>query len=231
MEKERRALVVGNSDGIGFALTRRLLAAGWTVTGVSRRASVLADPRYEHAVTDVASTGYHGELDEIQHRRGPFELCVYCAGIGEPFDEAELARAAQVMRVNLVGATETATVVIPPMLRAGRGQFVALSSIGDTASAAAPSYSASKAGLSSWLGGLALALRSQGVHVTNVRLGFVDTKMAKSKVRPMIISVERAVDVVLECLQHKPARKTYPLAMQWLVTLFAFITTVRLWFS
>ena len=45
---------------------------------------------------------------------------------------------------------------------------------------AAPSYSASKAGLSSWLGGLALALRPRGVHVTNVRLGFVDTKMAKA---------------------------------------------------
>jgi NAD(P)-dependent dehydrogenase (short-subunit alcohol dehydrogenase family) len=30
------ALIVGNSDGIGLALTRRLLGEGWRVTGVSR---------------------------------------------------------------------------------------------------------------------------------------------------------------------------------------------------
>ncbi len=33
------ALVVGNSDGIGLAFTRRLLAEGWTVVGVSRQTS------------------------------------------------------------------------------------------------------------------------------------------------------------------------------------------------
>lgn len=30
------ALIVGNSDGIGLALTRRLIDGGWQVTGLSR---------------------------------------------------------------------------------------------------------------------------------------------------------------------------------------------------
>jgi NAD(P)-dependent dehydrogenase (short-subunit alcohol dehydrogenase family) len=34
-----RAVLVGNSDGIGLALTTRLLLAGWQVTGLSRSAS------------------------------------------------------------------------------------------------------------------------------------------------------------------------------------------------
>jgi NAD(P)-dependent dehydrogenase (short-subunit alcohol dehydrogenase family) len=33
------ALVIGNSDGIGLALTKLLLAKGWHVRGVSRSAS------------------------------------------------------------------------------------------------------------------------------------------------------------------------------------------------
>jgi NAD(P)-dependent dehydrogenase (short-subunit alcohol dehydrogenase family) len=36
----RRAVIIGNSDGIGYALTRRLLDDGWTVAGLSRSASV-----------------------------------------------------------------------------------------------------------------------------------------------------------------------------------------------
>ena len=231
MEKMRRVLVVGNSDGIGLGLTRRLLAEGFAVTGVSRRASPIDDATYAHAVLDVASPAYADALARLAEQRGPFAICVYCAGIGDAFDDGEIARASNVMRVNLVGATETAGVVLPPMIRAGAGHFVALSSIGDTANAAAPSYSGSKAGLSAWLGGLALALRPRGVHVTNVRLGFVDTKMAKSPVRPMMISVDRAVAIVMECLATKPARRSYPRAMELLVTLVSIVTSLRLWFS
>jgi NAD(P)-dependent dehydrogenase (short-subunit alcohol dehydrogenase family) len=212
VDESRRALVLGNTDGIGLALTRRLLGAGFTVTGVSRRASPVSDPGYDHTVLSVASPAYHEELAALQVRRGPFDVCVYCAGIGELFDGGELERAPEVMRVNLVGAVETAAIVVSWMVRAGSGHFVALSTIADGVSASAPSYSASKAGLSSWLGGLALALRTQapGVRVTNVRLGFVDTKMAKSPVRPMMISAERAAAVVWDCLKTRPARRTYP---------------------
>jgi NAD(P)-dependent dehydrogenase (short-subunit alcohol dehydrogenase family) len=46
MPPARRALVVGNSDGIGLALTKRLLADGWTVVGLSRRPSPLPAAAY-----------------------------------------------------------------------------------------------------------------------------------------------------------------------------------------
>ncbi len=226
--------MAGNSDGIGLALTKRLLAAGCTVTGVSRRGSPVSDAghqaAYHHAVVDVATPAYREELAALHERHGPFDSCVYCAGIGEPFDEGELSRAPQVIRVNVVGAIDTAAVVIPPMLAVGRGHFLALSSIRDAVNPAAPSYSASKAGLSAWLEGLALALRPRGVRITNVRLGFVDTKMAKSPVRPMMMSVERAVDIVCDALEKKPARRTHPIAMQLLVSLVGLITVIRLWF-
>lgn len=225
----RRVLVVGNSDGIGLAFTKRLLEGGWTVTGISRRTSSLADPQYHHEVMDVAADTYRDQLAALVEARGPFDTCVYCAGIGEFFDAAALGNDTKVVRVNLVGAMETAEVVLPSMIGRAAGHFMALSSIGDGTSPEAPGYAASKAGLSSWLGGLALAVRSRGVSVTNVRFGFVDTKMAKSKTRPMMVSVDRAASVLVDCLATKPARRTFPRLMQPLVTIVGWLVALKLW--
>jgi nucleoside-diphosphate-sugar epimerase len=49
----RRAIIVGNSDGIGLALTRRLMDDGWSVTGLSRSAGPLTDH-----VVDVTANDY-----------------------------------------------------------------------------------------------------------------------------------------------------------------------------
>jgi short-subunit dehydrogenase len=125
---------------------------------------------------------------------------------------------------------ETASIILPPMVAAGSGHFVALSSIGDgVLSAEAPSYAASKAGLSSYLAGLALALRPRGVAISNVRFGFVDTKMAKSRVRPMMISVTRAVDVIVGCLESRRPRVTFPRAMALAVHFLRMVALLALW--
>jgi len=226
----RRALVVGNTDGIGLALTRRLLGDGWAVAGVSRRASPLGETSgYRHSIADVATADYPPVLRTLLASEGPFDVCVYCAGVGDFLDVNDMAGEARVFGVNLLGAVETAAVVLPSMVAAGRGHFVGLSSIGDGVSRDAPSYAASKAGLSSYLEGLALAVRPHGVRITNLRLGFVDTKMARSKVRPFMMTTERAVDVILRCLRRRPSRLTSPkrmAALMWLVNLFV---AVRLW--
>ena len=227
----RRVLVVGNSDGIGLALTRRLVAEGSTVVGLSRRPSPVQGIGYHHVVADVAAPDYRAVLEALLASQAPFDACVYCAGIGELFDPHNLAREAEVVRVNLVGAIETASVVLPPMIAAGRGHFVGLSSIGDGVSSAAPSYAASKAGMSSYLGGLALALRPRGVQITNVRFGFVDTKLAKYPVRPFMITVERAAGVVIRCLERRPAQVTYPWRMGALVWFLDRLTSLRLWLT
>jgi NAD(P)-dependent dehydrogenase (short-subunit alcohol dehydrogenase family) len=229
----RHALVIGNSDGIGLALTRRLLGEGWTVTGVSRRAAPIEPTgAYDHSVLDVAAPDYRAALAALQTRRGPLDLCVYCAGIGDDFDAKDLSREAQVFRVNLLGAVETAEVVLPQMISARSGHFVGLSSIADEIRAPdAPSYSASKAGMSSYLAGLALALRRHGVYVTTVRFGFVDTKMAKSPVKPMMATVERAVDVLMRCLRTRPIQVSYPKTMGLLVRLLSWFSSIRIWFS
>jgi len=225
------ALIIGNTDGIGRALTTKLLDRGWTVTGVSRRAAVVEAPRFHGAIADVAGADYRATLEALQVARGRFDVCVYCVGIGDLLDLDRLAGDADVVRVNLVGAIETIAVVLPAMLAAGRGHVVALSSIGDGVSQGAPSYAASKAGLSSYLEGLALAVRSRGVQITNLRFGFVDTKMAKSPIRPFMISADAAADVIVRCLRKRPVRLSYPRRMAALVWLLGVVTSIRIWFA
>lgn len=215
----RTALLVGNSDGIGLALSRRLLAGGWEVTGISRSTSPITEPRYAHHVVDVTSEAYPALLSQLT-ARSDFDLCGYFAGIGELINPLDMRYEVHVVDVNLMGMVRTAAGVVPPMVRRGRGHFIGASSLADELlSGEAPSYHASKAGFSSYLGSLALTLKPTGVDVTNVRFGFVDTKMAKGDVKPLMLSVEQAADHIERCIQTRPRVHTAPRAVVPLVKL------------
>jgi short-subunit dehydrogenase len=227
----RHALIIGNSDGIGLHSTRRLLDRGWQVTGVSRRASPVRHAAYQHHVLDVSQCDYVEKLGAILGQ-GPVDTCIYCAGIGGPPDPKNLGSDVHVFEVNLMGALRTAEVVVPAMVAAGRGHFVVLSSLADVmVLPSAPSYAASKAALSSYFEGLGLALRPHGVAVSNLRLGFVDTKMARARLRPFMYTLDQAVDVVERVLRKRPLRLSRPLSMAVLVRLLAWFGGWRVFFT
>jgi short-subunit dehydrogenase len=205
-----KAILVGNSDGIGLATTRRLLAAGWDIIGVSRSESPITSTTYDHRVADVSDNKYSELIDELV-LKGSLDLCIYFVGVGELLDPLNMSGEARIIDVNLTGMVRTAAAVIPEMVKRGQGHFIGVSSLADELlSADAPSYHASKAGFSNYLGGLALALRPKGVYVTNVRFGFVDTKMAKGDVKPFMMSVEKAVNHLESCISNKPVCYTAP---------------------
>ena len=225
------ALIVGNSDGIGLHTTRRLLDYGWQVTGVSRRASPVVHATYNHHVLDVSQRDYVERLGAILGQR-PVDTCLYCAGIGGPLDPWDLRGDVHVFEVNLMGALRTAEAIVPAMVAAGRGHLVVLSSQADVlVAASAPSYAASKAAMSSYFEGLGLALRSHGVAVSNLRLGFVDTKMARASVRPFMYTLDQAVDVVESVLRRRPLRLTRPLSMALLVRVLAWLGRWRVFLA
>jgi short-subunit dehydrogenase len=207
------ALIIGNSDGIGLATTKELLRRGWTVVGISRSESPIKDPPYEHIVAEVQAGQYPVILQSVLEEAGSVDLCIYCAGIGEMLDPSNMEGEAEIFEVNLLGMVKTVSLVIPWMVKQGKGHIIGLSSVADEMlSPEAPSYHASKAGFSNYLEGLALALRPKGVHITNIRFGFVDTKMAQGAVKPFMMGVERAAQHVLACVEKRPIRYTAPWA-------------------
>ena len=63
------------------------------------------------------------------------------------------------------------------------------------------------------------ALRPKGFFVTNVRFGFVDTKMAKGNFKPLLMSVDKAVDHLIGCIKSRPVSHTAPKSVVPLVKL------------
>jgi len=223
------ALVVGASSGIGLALARRLVGRDWTVIGLARRTSELTDTRYTHVIGDVRAPDYRALLADSLGTNVP-DVCIYCVGIGKELDLRDLSAEADVFTSNLTGAVITAEVVIPRMLEARGGHFLGLSSQADVMTdGSAPSYAASKAGLTSYLEGLARACRPTGVAVTNVRFGFVDTAMSSGSMRPFMISAERAAELVDRCLERRPIRYTYPWRMAALLWLLRGVRRLMFW--
>lgn len=227
------ALVVGSSSGIGQALARRLADAGYIVVGMARRDAGIAHERYRHVIADVRAPEFRAQLTAVLDALGaPLDLCVYSTGIGHPLDVADMTHDADTFATNLTGLGITAEVVIPRMIAAKRGHLIGLSSQADRwIDGDAPSYSASKAGMSSYLEGLALACRKHGVAVTNLRFGFVDTAMAKSEIQPFMVTAERAAEVVLRCMRRRPIRHTFPRRMAVLLWLARIPRGIRILLS
>ena len=225
----KRILIIGCSDGIGLGSARKLLSDGWQVVGISRSRGPLEHPAYYHEVLDVGRPGFRAKLAEIVSQKGPFDTCLYCAGIGIGRDLSNLDKDVEVFQVNLMAAVETAAEIIPGMVKTGRGHFVVLSSQADCLIAPdVPSYAASKAAMSAYFEALALAARPSGVRVTNIRFGFVDTKMAKAPVRPFLRSTDWAVKIVVAALERKAIRVTRPRRLVPLVKLLRWLTDWRI---
>ena len=85
-----KALLIGNSDGIGLATTRELLKREWRVVGISRSESPIEDSSYEHIVAEVQDDDYSEKLKSVLLKVEPLDLCVYCAGIGERLDPSNM---------------------------------------------------------------------------------------------------------------------------------------------
>lgn len=207
----KKALIIGNSDGIGLGLTEELLNREWEITGISRSKSPIKDQFYRHIISEVQKEKYIEDLESVMQNINPLDLCLYCAGIGELLDINNIEKDIKIFEVNLIGMVKTVSCVIPEMVKRGKGHFIGISSVADKMlSLEAPSYHASKAGFSNYLEGLGLALRSKDLNVTNVRFGFVDTKMAKGDKKPFMMTVNKAVEHLLICIDKKPIRYTAP---------------------
>ena len=223
----RTALVTGASSGIGAALARRLAADGVSVALVARRESALRGLADEiraaggtasvHAidVSDPAATvaGVRAADDAL----GGLDLVVANAGVGKGIWGGKLTfeDCADVLAVNVAGATATLCAVLPRMVERRRGHLVGVSSIASVRGIPKlAAYCASKAYLSTFLESLRVDLRRTGVRVTDVRPGYVRTAMtADNASMPFLVSAEDAAERIWKAIRGRRSVLTFPLPM------------------
>jgi len=178
-------LVTGASRGIGAAVARHAADRGATVTLVARTAEpleILASTLKGRALpADLADPAQRdGLVARAEEAGGPVDVLVNVAGadgVGSTLSiEADTME--QLFQVNLLAPAELCRQALPGMVARGRGHVVNVSSGFSTVVVPGlVSYSASKAGLSHFTGGLRQELRGSGVGTTLVELGPVRTGM------------------------------------------------------
>ncbi|MGM0441144.1 MAG: SDR family NAD(P)-dependent oxidoreductase [Elusimicrobiota bacterium] len=218
----KKALLIGNSDGIGLATTKRLLKKGWEVTGISRSRPDIDSRNYSHTVKQVQEKDYGKVLKRVVSDFKPVDLCIYFVGIGRLVSFDKIEQQVELLEINLMGMVKTTSVIIPHMMENGAGHFIGISSMADVLlDPNSSGYHASKAGFSTFLEGLGLAIKPKNIDVTNIRFGFVDTKMARGSVKPFMMSPDKAVDHIMKCLEKKPVSYSAPRLVMPLVKLRA----------
>ncbi|WP_447971009.1 SDR family NAD(P)-dependent oxidoreductase [Nitrospira sp. M1] len=228
----QKILLIGNSDGIGAAVTRALLARGDQVVGISRSASPLGDTGPRHEILDVTSPEYPNLLQRVLTEEGPFDVCIYCAAIGSELTLPDLSREAQVIEVNFTAMVRTFSALIPVWISRSNGHFIGLSSLADDFyNQAAPSYTASKAGFSNYLVAMALKLQEHGISVTNIRFGYVDTKLPGNARKPLMMSTEQAAAHILHCMNTRPIQLSVPKLAGAILQSLRWMQSLRVWIT
>lgn len=173
MTEARRVLVTGASSGIGLALARRLLAAGYAVLGAARGRVEL--PGLHWLPLDLTQPE---SIAACAAAAGPLQALVNCAGMPGlgAIEELSEAHLRHVMQVNFQGPLALTRALLPGFRRQGGGRIVMVSS--SLAAAALPiygAYCASKAALEAAGEALRHELAPFGVAVRILRPGLVAT--------------------------------------------------------
>ena len=187
------ALVTGGSRGLGRAYAQALAGAGAAVAVTARSEQGLAETvrQIEAAggqamavrmdVTDAAMIAR--VVGEVQQQWGPLDLLVNNAGVLSPAGpdwEVDPERWWRTFEVNVRGPFLCSQAVLPGMIARRRGRIINVSSgAANSYMAHATGYSASKAAVTNWAGGLAAAAKEHGIAVFAWDPGFVRTAMSE----------------------------------------------------
>ncbi len=219
--KGKTALVTGGSKGIGLAIASVLAEAGVNVAICARQEKELRQavehlqtiaPRVKSAgrVTDVSQAASVDELfGWLDAAMGGLDILVNNAGLGifRPMAELTVEEWDRMLGVNLSGTFYCSRLAIPRLRQAGGGSIINVSSLaGRNPFAGGSGYNASKFGMNGFSEATMLDHRDDGIRVSYIMPGSVDTGFSGSEVKSdWKIAPEDVAQIALQILTM-PAR-------------------------
>lgn len=205
------AIITGASSGIGKETATRLADDGYTVVLAARRVSKLRE-----LANEIENNGGNAEVhpidvtkqDEIDNlvattveTHGVIDVLVNNAGIlsTDRVVDADPDDWRQMVEVNLLGVMNLTRTVVPHMLDRGDGHVVVVSSVNAHLSSPSGSgYCATKAGVNGFADSLRKEVSDEGVRVTVIEPGMVETEMhnEETKVSVPMLDPEAIADGV-----------------------------------
>ncbi|MCI1009987.1 MAG: oxidoreductase [Pseudomonas sp. PGPPP4] len=176
MTTQPHALVTGVSSGIGAAITQRLLAEGWQVTGLSRRPPEHTHPALTWIGVDLADAQ---ALDAVLADIEPLDALVHAAGFMRtaPLGALDPADGAAMWHLHVAVASRLVDRLIERLATGGR--IVLIGSRTMQGAAGRSQYAATKAALVGLVRSWALELAARDITVNLVAPGATETPMLR----------------------------------------------------
>ena len=203
----KNVLVTGGGSGIGRAVAASCLAAGARVAIAGRNQARLDEAAHAlnagtrlitYAVDVARADQVRAMVDSVSAVLGPIDVLVNNAGTNlkeRTFRELTPERWDRLIRTNLDGAFYCIHAVLPHMLRRKDGLIVNINSISGKRSnpLGGLAYNAAKFGLRGLALGLAAEERGNGIRVSSIYPGEVDTPILEQRPQPVSAEQRRAM--------------------------------------
>lgn len=203
----KTVLITGGGSGIGLATARMFLAEGACVAIAGRDAAKLrraaealdGGGRLFYHAADVSEPDQVAELvGRVRDRFQALHILVNNAGLNikeRSFHELTPESWRLLVKANLDSAFYCARAVLPGMLEQGDGLIVNVNSVaGKRASPlGGAGYAAAKFGMSALATCLAEEVRGQGVRVSTIYPGEVDTPILENRPKPVTPEQRRLI--------------------------------------
>ena len=243
----RRVWLVGASSGIGRATASLLHARGAQVVVSARNAAALQaftaqHPGSQAVALDVTDRAAVQAAAATLLAQGPLDLVCYCAGTYQPLRATafDLDVMLQHQQVNVTGALHVLDAVLPALLQAastGRPGHLSLvaSVAGLRGLPQGLAYGPTKAALIHLAETLYLDLHDQGIGVSVINPGFVDTPLTAANEFPMpaLASPAQAASAIVRGWErgafeiHFPRRFTHVMKLLRLLPYRLYFVAVR----
>lgn len=202
----KTALVTGAGSGIGKAVATALANRGANVVANDLKqdvAQAVVDEITAAGGAALAIAGDVGKADDVKaavdaavNEFGGLQLAFNNAGIGGPqgpIHDIDIDEYLQLMDVNLHSVFYGMKYEIPPMLEAGGGAIVNMSSIlGLVGEPIAIPYTAAKHAVAGMTKATAISYAEQGIRINSIHPGYIDTPLlegAPQEMRDGLISL------------------------------------------
>jgi short-subunit dehydrogenase len=198
---------------MGRQLALTLASEGWAIAALDLNEGPLASLAAQikrtplaWAAADVTERdALNAAVARFEDELGPIDLLIASAGVG--FETSALTyNAADIetlIRVNLIGVSNSIAAVLPGMIERKRGHLAAISSLASYRGLPKMAgYCASKSGVSALLEAIRVEVKPLGIAVTTICPGWVQTAMTagldlrNEEVMPVEVAARRILDAV-----------------------------------
>jgi NADP-dependent 3-hydroxy acid dehydrogenase YdfG len=233
--KGKIVFLTGASSGIGEALALAMAQRGATIGLLARREELLKElavkcenngGRARYFAVDVTDAKAVAKAAEsLRNEFGQIDILIANAGIGGNNSETRNLNSeavAKVININLLGAVNAVSAVLPAMLENKSGQLVAVSSLaGFRGLPKSAAYSASKAGMTAFFESVRLDVQSKGVAVTIIQPGFIKTPLTSGRASkmPFLMELEDSIPLFMRAIERRAKFAAFPWQLASIVRL------------